>query len=71
MDNENVTENKKQKISDIVISNENEALNVLVTFCNLAQQRGAYNLEESAKIWECIQMFKNPKDATDNVSDEM
>ena len=66
MDNENVNANKQQKISDIVISNENEALNVLVTFCNLAQQRGAYNLEESAKIWECIQIFKKTNNADDN-----
>lgn len=39
------------------IHDENTALNMLVTFVNLAQRRGSFNLQESAKIWECIQMF--------------
>ena len=33
-------------------------LNLLVGFINLAQQRGVYNIQESAKIWECIKMFQ-------------
>ena len=44
-------------IKDISIDNENIALNVLVGMVNIAQKRGAYNLEESAKAWECVQMF--------------
>jgi len=44
-------------IKDISIDNENIALNVLVGMVNIAQKRGAFNLEESAKAWECIQMF--------------
>ena len=40
------------------MTDENVALNILVSFCNLAQQRGAFNIEESAKIWECIKMFR-------------
>jgi hypothetical protein len=48
-------------IKDISIDNENVALNVLVGMINIAQKRGAFNLEESAKAWECIQMFtKSP-----------
>jgi hypothetical protein len=39
------------------IANENDALNMLVSFVNIAQRRGVYNVQESAKIWECIQMF--------------
>ena len=39
------------------IANENDALNMLVNFVNIAQRRGIYNVQESAKIWECIQMF--------------
>jgi len=44
-------------IKDISIDNENIALNVLVGMVNIAQKRGAFNLEESAKAWECVQMF--------------
>jgi hypothetical protein len=48
-------------IKDISIDNENVALNVLVGMINIAQKRGAFNLEESSKAWECIQMFmKSP-----------
>ena len=48
------------KLVDVVISDENIALNVLVSFVSLANKRGAFGLDESAKIWECIQMFQKP-----------
>tara|TARA_Y100000389_G_scaffold201837_1_gene245531 strand:- start:8383 stop:8589 length:207 start_codon:yes stop_codon:yes gene_type:complete len=52
------TEADRTKLVDVVIENENVALNVLVGFCNLGQQRGIFNIQESAKIWECIQKFQ-------------
>ena len=48
------------KLVDVPISDENIALNVLVSFVSLANKRGAFGLDESAKIWECIQMFQKP-----------
>ena len=48
----------KPNILDIDITSENIALNVLVTFVNLAQKRGAFDVRESAKIWQCIQQFQ-------------
>jgi hypothetical protein len=42
------------------VTDENVALNVLVAFCGLANKRGAFNLQESAKIWEAIQKFSQP-----------
>ena len=47
-------------LTDIPITNENIALNVLVSFLNLGQRRGAFNIQESAKIWECISKFQRP-----------
>jgi len=47
-------------LKDIPIENENIALNVLVGMLNIAQKRGAFNMEESAKAWECVQMFMKP-----------
>ena len=44
-------------ISKLVIADENTALNVMVSFLHMAQKRGAFNIQESAKAWECIQMF--------------
>ena len=48
-----------KKVGDIVVTDQTSALNVLVGFVSLAQQRGVFSIEESAKIWECISFFKN------------
>lgn len=45
-------------LTDIEVKDENIALNLLVSFLNLAQRRGAYNMQESAKIWQCISKFQ-------------
>ena len=42
------------------ITDENTALNVLVGFIGIAQRRGCFNIQESAKIWESIQRFSQP-----------
>jgi hypothetical protein len=47
------------KLVDVEITDENVALNVIVSFLSLAQKRGAFTFDESAKIWECIQKFQN------------
>jgi hypothetical protein len=44
-------------ITDVNIVDENTALNVMVSFLHLAQKRGAFNLQESAKVWECVKLF--------------
>ena len=48
---------QQPNITDIEIRDENTALNVMVSFLHLAQKRGAFNLQESAKAWECIKVF--------------
>jgi hypothetical protein len=53
-----VTEKKEVKLIDVEITNENVALNVLVSFLNLAQRRGVFSIDESAKIWECVKKFQ-------------
>lgn len=45
-------------LTDVEVKDENIALNLFVSFLNLAQRRGAYNMQESAKIWECIAKFQ-------------
>ena len=50
------------KLVDVVVSNPNDALQLIATFLNLAQKRGAFSLDESAKIWECIKLFQDPND---------
>jgi len=46
------------KLGDVVVTDENVALNVLVSFLNLAQRRGAFSIDESSKIWECVKIFQ-------------
>jgi hypothetical protein len=60
---ENPAETKTEEVkeiplSDVVVEDPNTALNVLVSFVNLANKRGVFNVQESAKIWECIQQFQ-------------
>jgi glutathione synthase/RimK-type ligase-like ATP-grasp enzyme len=53
-------EQKEIRLVDIPINDENTALNVMVGFLNLAHKRGAFTIDESAKIWECILKFQKP-----------
>ena len=46
------------RLVDTPVDNEMMALNVIVSFVVQAQKRGAFSLEESAKIWECIKLFQ-------------
>ena len=45
-------------INQIKVLDQNIALQLLVAFVQLGHRRGAYNIEETAKIHECIEMFK-------------
>ena len=64
MDNQELTtpvsvpEKKQVRLVDVPINTQNDALQLLVTFINLAQKRGAFTLDESAKLWECIKLFQ-------------
>ena len=48
------------RLSDVEVKNEIAALNLMVQFLGLAQKRGAYTIDEAAKIWECVKMFQKP-----------
>ena len=48
---------KEPKLVDVVVSDQNSALNLMVSFLNLAQKRGSFTIDESAKIYECIKVF--------------
>ena len=47
-----------EKLVNVEITNENVAFNLLISFLTLAQKRGAFGFDESAKIWECIKKFQ-------------
>jgi len=48
----------QSKLLTTIITDENVALNVIVSFLNIAQRRGVFTLDESAKLWECVQIFQ-------------
>ena len=51
-------EQKEIKLVDVTVSDENVALNLMVSFLSLAQRRGCFSFDESAKIWECVKKFQ-------------
>lgn len=55
---EESTQEPTQKLSEVKVENEVMALNILVSFLAQAQKRGAFSLDESAKIWECVKWFQ-------------
>ncbi len=52
------TQQEQVNLLDVEVKDENVALNVMVTFLNAAQRRGAFSMPESSKIWECIKVFQ-------------
>lgn len=51
-------EQKEVKLVDVPVTDENVALNLMVSFLSLAQRRGCFSFDESAKIWECVKKFQ-------------
>jgi hypothetical protein len=47
----------KINLLEVDIDSTNTALNVMVGFLGLAQKRGAFAINESAKLYECIEKF--------------
>ena len=59
------------RLIDVEITDENIALNVLVSFLNVAQKRGTFSIAESAKIFESIQKFIKQPPAPEQSSSEV
>ena len=55
-----VQQQQQQQVNllEMPVTNENEALNVMVNFLHLAQRRGAFAIAESAKIYDCVKIFQ-------------
>ena len=60
---------REVNVLDVPVSNENVALNVMVALLNMAQRRGVFTMQESAKAWECVKVFvRDTAPATENVT---
>ena len=51
-------EKKQTRLVDVPLTTQQDALQLIVTFLNLAQRRGVFSMDESAKIWECVKKFQ-------------
>jgi len=49
---------KGHRLVDVIVTDDNTALNLMVNFLTLAHKKGAFSIAESAKIWECIRQFQ-------------
>jgi len=59
----NTTNNETALVANLTetpIKDDNDALNTMVSFLSVAQKRGAFSIDESAKLWECIKRFVQP-----------
>ena len=52
------TDESKIDLLTVDVNDDNTALNVIVGFLGIAQRRGVFAINESAKIYECIQQFQ-------------
>ena len=53
-----VSEPPQVRLVDTPVTDNDRAILLIMMFVQLAQKRGAFNLEESAKIWECLKRFQ-------------
>jgi len=53
-------ETEQIKLVNVPVTDDNVAFNLIISFLNLAQRRGVYTIDESAKIWECVKRFQRP-----------
>ena len=52
------TDEPKIDLLTVDVNDDNTALNVIVGFLGIAQRRGVFAINESAKIFECIKQFQ-------------
>lgn len=51
---------KEVRLVDVAVTDGTVALNLMASFLNVAQRRGTFSIDESAKIWECLKIFTAP-----------
>ena len=57
------SETPKTLLVDVPVDGTNSALNLMIAFLSVAQKRGTFNIQESAKLWECISIFTQDQTA--------
>lgn len=61
MSEENIQEQQQQprvNLDDIQVTSQDVALNLMAQFLEVAQKRGAFSMQEAAKIYQCVKFFR-------------
>ena len=63
MSEENKEQQQQQRVNldDIQVTSQDVALNLMAQFLEVAQKRGAFTMQEAAKIYECVKFFRPAK----------
>jgi hypothetical protein len=61
------TQQQQLNLDDIDVNSQDVALNLMAQFLELAQKRGAFTLQESAKIYQSVKFFRPVKKEEDEV----
>jgi hypothetical protein len=69
-ENTPTTEAPNTLLVDLPVDSPQTALNVIISFTTIAQKRGAFTLQESAKLWDCIKFFTGSEPITQPKSAE-
>lgn len=75
-ENTTTAEMPKRLLVDVPLDSPNAALNVIISFVTIAQSRGVFTVQESAKLWDCIKFFTGaepvslPVSSADKCADE-
>jgi hypothetical protein len=65
-----MSDSQKKLLKNIVIDDENIAVSVMAGMLEVAQSRGAFNMEESSKTWECISFLRNLQQKANSDTDK-
>tara|TARA_B100000900_G_scaffold409310_1_gene425006 strand:- start:150 stop:347 length:198 start_codon:yes stop_codon:yes gene_type:complete len=57
---DNSSNSIEEQLKNSNIKDQNNAINLLIGYLDLANRRGTFSIEESAKIWEAIRFFYVP-----------
>jgi hypothetical protein len=63
--NTDTAEKPPPLLVDIPVTDQPTAFNIIIAFISVAQRKGAFTMQESSKLWECMQLFTHKEGQTE------
>jgi len=60
MDNSKQPVPIETRLTDVEVTSDDIAIQLMISFLSIAQRRGIFGFDESAKIWDCVKRFIKP-----------